>query len=88
MRLSRRRAQTRQRCPRSIEPPKPSQRLAHRLPCWSVAPHYQHAHFDTNEHAIANGAVVRFGTTGQVCINAGQSPSHIVLDVTGYLPGP
>jgi hypothetical protein len=42
--------------------------------------------FDTNEYAIANGAVIRIGTGGQVCVFAGQAGSNVVLDATGYVP--
>jgi hypothetical protein len=41
--------------------------------------------FDTHEYAIANGAVIRIGTSGKVCVNAGQSASNVILDATGYL---
>jgi hypothetical protein len=27
--------------------------------------------FDTHEYAIANGAIARIGTSGQVCVNVG-----------------
>jgi hypothetical protein len=42
--------------------------------------------FDTTEYAIANGALVHVGNTGQVCVSAGQSASQVILDATGYLP--
>jgi hypothetical protein len=44
--------------------------------------------FDVNENAIANGAIVRLGTGGQVCIHSGQNASQVLLDGTGYLLGP
>jgi hypothetical protein len=40
--------------------------------------------FDVNENAIANGAIVKVGTSGQVCVNAGNSSSNLILDATGY----
>ena len=43
--------------------------------------------FDIHEYAIANGAIVKLGAGLQVCVAAGRSASHVVLDVTGYLPG-
>jgi hypothetical protein len=44
--------------------------------------------FDSHEYAIANGAIVRPGNSGQICIDAGLSSTQVVIDVTGYLPGP
>jgi hypothetical protein len=41
--------------------------------------------FDPRAYAIANGAIVRLGTDGQVCVNVGHAGSHIILDATGYL---
>jgi len=46
--------------------------------------------FDTSEYAIANGAIMRIGTGGQVCVSVGTvgnapGSSHVILDVTGYL---
>jgi hypothetical protein len=46
--------------------------------------------FDTSEYAVANGAIVRVGNSGQVCvsvgtINSAPGSSNVVLDVTGYL---
>jgi hypothetical protein len=40
--------------------------------------------FDTDENAIANGAMVKLGTGGQVCVNAGNSSSDVLLDAIGY----
>ncbi|MBV9173789.1 MAG: hypothetical protein JOZ81_27305 [Chloroflexi bacterium] len=46
--------------------------------------------FGTSEYSMANGAVVRVGTNGQICVavgTAGSIPgsSNVVLDITGYL---
>jgi hypothetical protein len=46
--------------------------------------------FDTGEYAIANGAIMRLGTGGQVCVNVGtvnSAPgnSQVILDATGFL---
>jgi hypothetical protein len=41
--------------------------------------------FDPNEYAIANGALVRLGTSDQVCVDAGTAPAYAIIDVTGYL---
>jgi hypothetical protein len=46
--------------------------------------------FDATEYAVANGAIVRVGTGGQVCVNTGTvgsapGSSQLILDVTGYL---
>ena len=40
--------------------------------------------FDTSEWSIANGAIIRVGTNGQVCVNAGQAGSNVILDATAY----
>ncbi len=40
--------------------------------------------FDTHANAIANGAIVKIGTGGEVCVNAGISASNVILDVLGY----
>jgi hypothetical protein len=45
---------------------------------------------DPNAYAIANGAISRIGTNGQICVNfgtVGNTPgsSNVVMDVTGYL---
>jgi 6-phosphogluconate dehydrogenase (decarboxylating) len=45
---------------------------------------------DPRAYAIANGAIARIGTNGQVCVNfgtIGNAPgsSNVILDVTGYL---
>jgi hypothetical protein len=37
---------------------------------------------------MANGAIVRLGNGGQVCVNVGRAAGHIILDVAGYLPSP
>jgi hypothetical protein len=47
--------------------------------------------FDTPEYAMANGAIMRIGTGGQVCVNVGTinsapGSSNAILDVVGYLP--
>jgi len=46
--------------------------------------------FDPSEYAVANGTIVRVGSSGQVCVNVGTvnsapGSSHVILDVTGYL---
>lgn len=41
--------------------------------------------FDPRESAIANGAIVKLGTGGQVCVNAGNTSSNVTLDAVGYL---
>jgi hypothetical protein len=41
--------------------------------------------FDVHENAIANGGLVKVGTGGQVCVNAGNSSSNVILDATGYV---
>jgi hypothetical protein len=46
--------------------------------------------FDTHEYAIANGAVMRIGNSGQVCVNVGTvnnapGSAQVILDATGYL---
>ena len=43
------------------------------------------ANFDTHEYAIANNALMKVGTSGDVCVDAGQSASHVILDVVGYV---
>lgn len=40
--------------------------------------------FDLHEYAIANGAVVRLGNTGQLCAVA-QPGTNLILDAMGYL---
>jgi hypothetical protein len=45
--------------------------------------------FDTSEYAMANGAIMRLGAGGQVCVNVGTidsapGSSHVILDVVGY----
>jgi thermitase len=46
--------------------------------------------FDTSEYALANGTIMRLGSSGQVCVNVGTvsslpGSSHAILDATGYL---
>jgi photosystem II stability/assembly factor-like uncharacterized protein len=46
--------------------------------------------FDRSEYAMANGAIVRLGAGGQVCVNVGTinsvpGTSDVVLDATGYV---
>jgi hypothetical protein len=55
-------------------------------PAGQALPATSTLNFDATEYAIANGAYVRLGTGGQVCVHAGQSAAHAVLDVTGYIP--
>jgi hypothetical protein len=40
--------------------------------------------FDVHENAIANGALVKVGTAGQVCVSAGNTSSNVIIDATGY----
>ena len=40
--------------------------------------------FDTRDYAFANGVIVKLGTGGQVCVNAGNSSSDVILDAIGY----
>jgi hypothetical protein len=40
--------------------------------------------FDVRQSAIANNTVVKLGSSGQVCVNAGSSSSNVILDATGY----
>jgi hypothetical protein len=40
--------------------------------------------FDVHENAIANGAMIKIGTSEQVCVNAGNSSSNVIIDATGY----
>jgi hypothetical protein len=42
--------------------------------------------FQANQFAIANNATVRVGTSGQVCVNAGQAGTNVLLDAVGYVP--
>jgi hypothetical protein len=55
-------------------------------PAGGAVPSTSTLNFDSHEYAIANGAIVRLGTGGQVCVNAGRSASHVALDVVGFLP--
>jgi hypothetical protein len=46
--------------------------------------------FDPSEYAVANNAIVRVGSSGQVCVEVGTvgstpGSSHVILDATGYL---
>jgi hypothetical protein len=46
--------------------------------------------FDQSEYAIANGAIVRVGGNGQICVNVGTVNSapgsaQVILDAVGYL---
>jgi hypothetical protein len=40
--------------------------------------------FDAREFAIANNAVARLGSSGQVCVNSGNSSANVILDAIGY----
>jgi hypothetical protein len=42
--------------------------------------------YGASQFAIANNATVRIGTNGQVCVNAGQTGTNVLLDVVGYIP--
>jgi hypothetical protein len=54
-------------------------------PAGQAVPATSTLNFDPHQYAIANGAVVRLGSGGQVCINAGNAAANAILDVTGYL---
>jgi hypothetical protein len=41
--------------------------------------------FDPRTQAIANNAIVRVGSGGQVCVNVGHGSSHVILDIAGFL---
>ena len=46
--------------------------------------------FDPAEYAIANGAIVRLGSGGQVCLNVGTvngapGGAHVIIDASGYV---
>jgi hypothetical protein len=46
--------------------------------------------FDVHEYAMANGAIMRVGSNGQVCVNVGTvgnvpGSAQVILDATGYL---
>jgi hypothetical protein len=48
--------------------------------------------FDAAKYAMANGAIVRLGNGGSVCVNVGTinsvpGSSQVVLDVVGYMTG-
>jgi hypothetical protein len=56
------------------------------FPATPARPATSTINMDPKENAIANGAVVGLGGSGQVCVNAGQVASHVILDVTAVLP--
>jgi hypothetical protein len=48
--------------------------------------------FGQSEYAIANGAIMRVGSSGQVCVEVGTvgslpGSSNVILDATAYVPG-
>jgi hypothetical protein len=53
-------------------------------PAPQALPHTSTLNFDPYEHAIANGAMVRLGSGGELCIGAGGSSAFAILDVNGY----
>jgi hypothetical protein len=60
-------------------------------PAGQAVPATSTLNFDTSEYAMANGAIVRVGSGGQVCVAVGtvnnaSSSAQVVLDATGYLP--
>jgi hypothetical protein len=55
-------------------------------PSGQALPATSTVNFDANEYALANGAIMRVGTGGQVCVAAGQNAWYVILDVTGYEP--
>lgn len=59
-------------------------------PAGNAVPSTSTLNVDTHAYAIANGAIARIGTNGQLCVNfgtVGNTPaaSDVVLDATGYL---
>jgi hypothetical protein len=59
-------------------------------PAGQAVPTTSTLNFDTSEYAMANGAIVRLGSGGQVCVSVGtiggaDGASHVILDVVGYL---
>jgi len=59
-------------------------------PMGQAVPATSALNFDPSEYAIANGALVRLGTNGAVCVTVGTVGSvpggaQVVLDVTGYI---
>ena len=53
-------------------------------PCGIDPPNASNLNYTTNQ-TVANGAVVKVGTNGTVCLYNSQ-PTHLVVDITGYLP--
>jgi hypothetical protein len=41
--------------------------------------------FDSDEGAIANNAIIKLRTNGQLCAHANQAATQVVVDVVGYL---
>ena len=55
------------------------------FPAGQAVPPTSTVNFDSDEYAIANGAVVTLGGGGYVCVNSGNAASHVILDATGYV---
>jgi hypothetical protein len=58
-------------------------------PSGQAVPSTSTLNFDTGEYAIANGAIMRLGTGGQLCVNVGTvnsvpGTSQVIIDVVGY----
>jgi hypothetical protein len=59
-------------------------------PNGQTVPSTSTVNFDPSEYALANNAIVRVGTGGQVCVevgtvNSAPGSSQVILDATGYL---
>jgi hypothetical protein len=60
------------------------------FPAGQAVPATSTVNFDPSEYAIANVAIVRIGSNGQICVNVGTvdsaaGSSQVVVDITGYL---
>lgn len=59
-------------------------------PNGQMVPPTSTVNFDPSEYAIANGAIMRLGDNGQVCVSVGTpnnvpGSAQVILDATGYL---
>ncbi|HEX8966616.1 MAG TPA: hypothetical protein VF937_01965, partial [Chloroflexota bacterium] len=59
-------------------------------PAGQAVPATSTLNFGTSQYAVANGAIMRIGSSGQVCVNVGTAgsvsgSSQAILDATGYL---
>jgi hypothetical protein len=55
-------------------------------PAGQALPATSTLNYDSTQLAIANGAIVRVGTAGRVCVDAGVTQADAVIDIVGYLP--